>query len=211
MNTATTISFWMTVGMINVAVLNTHAEEIYYRLDNVTLEENTQMTGLFSWTYDTNDFENGVGQFIALSIPHTAHDQDDLDASFDIGKSIEITLAGSVHDDGVDITLVLDQPLTPTTSSRVNLIESKYEIGGNGFHSGWFQNGRISPTNVVLSITNTSPDVATISWEPDIPGYMLQETLDLIVTNWMNASSGSTNPVGVPTTAQRTFFRLKKP
>ena len=122
-----------------------HADTVTYMLDNVILDDHTQMTGTFLWTYDTGDFENGVGQFTSLDVPHTSHDHTDLNASFDIGKSIEITLVGSTHDDGVDITLVVSQPLTPTTSSLLDLAQSKFEIGGNGFHTGVFLSGRISP------------------------------------------------------------------
>lgn len=61
-------------------------------------------------------------------------------------QSIEITLPGSTHDDGVDIVLVLSIPLAPNTSSLIDLVLSKYEIGGNGFHDGVFVTGRISPT-----------------------------------------------------------------
>lgn len=31
-----------------------------YLLDHVTLDDHTQMTGTFTWTYDTGKFENGV-------------------------------------------------------------------------------------------------------------------------------------------------------
>ncbi len=102
------------------------------------------MTGTFSWTYDAGDFENGIGQFNSLDIPHTSHDHTDLKISIDIGKTIEITLIGNFHDDGVDISLVLSQPLTPTSSSSLDLTESKYDIGGNGFFAGVFLSGRIA-------------------------------------------------------------------
>ena len=102
------------------------------------------MHGTFTWTFNSGDFENGVGQFIFLDIPHTSHDHTDLNATIDVSQSIEITLAGSTHDDGVDITLFLSQPLTPTTSSFIDLIRSKFEIGGNGFHTGVFLGGRIT-------------------------------------------------------------------
>jgi hypothetical protein len=98
-------------------------------------------------------FRLSAGQFSFLDIPYTPHDHTDLDAVFDIGNSIEITLAGSVHDDGVDITLFLLQPLTPTTSSSIDLVRSKYSIGGNGFHDGLFLSGSISPTVSVPSVS----------------------------------------------------------
>jgi hypothetical protein len=132
-------------SFIIMAAFNAHAATVNYTLENVILDDNTQMTGRFSWTFDPGNFENGVEEFTSLEIPHTSHNHNDLDATIDVGQSIEITLPGSTHDDGVDISLVLLQPLTPTTSSLINLLESKYEIGGNGFHDGLFLSGRISP------------------------------------------------------------------
>ncbi len=144
-NTVKNISFWMVFSLIILAGFSANAEVVDYILDNVILDDATQMTGIFSWTYDVGDFENGVGQFTALVIPHTSHDHTDLDATIDVQQSIEITLPGSTHDDGVDITLVLLVPLTPTTSSSIHLVLSKYEIGGNGFFTGLFLSGLISP------------------------------------------------------------------
>jgi hypothetical protein len=151
-----------------------NADTVFYTLDNVTLADNTQMTGTFSWTYDVGDFENGVGQFTFLEIPWTSHDHTDLDAAFDIGGSIEITLEGSVHDDGVDITLALAQPLTPTTSSLLVLGpgESKYEIGGNGFHDGLFQSGSISP---ILEPENLPDPLLGGTPIDGLPGWFFSE------------------------------------
>ncbi len=144
MNTAKNIYCWIFLSFIIMAASDAHAETVIYDLDNVILDENQrQMSGTFSWTFDIGDFENGVGEFTFLYIPFTSHDHTDLEAVVDVGSSIEITLDGSVHDDGVDITLVLMQPLTPTTSSLIDLVESKYEIGGNGFHDGLFVSGSI--------------------------------------------------------------------
>ena len=149
MNPAKNFNLWMIFGFLIMAASSAHAAVVRYTLDNVILDDNNaQMTGTFSWTYDVGDFENGVGIFRSLDIPFTSHDHTDLDVVFDIGSSIEITLAGSVHDDGVDITLFLLQPLTPTTSSSIDLVRSKYEIGGNGFHDGLFLSGSISPIAV---------------------------------------------------------------
>lgn len=139
------IRLWLVCCFIPIAAFDALATTVNYTLINVFLDDNTQMKGAFSWTFDTGEFENGVGQFTYLDIPHTVHNHNDLNATIDVGQSIEITLPGSTHDDGIDITLVLSQPLTPTVSSSINLIESKYEIGGNGFHDGLFQSGEISP------------------------------------------------------------------
>ena len=145
MSTAKNNCFWLICSFIFIAAFNAHAATVNYSLENIILDDNTQMTGRFSWTFDIGDFENGVGQFTSLEIPHTSHNHNDLDAAFDVGRSIEITLDANIHDDGVDISLVLLQSLTPTTSSSINLVESKYSIGGNGFHDGIFLSGRISP------------------------------------------------------------------
>ena len=145
MSTAKNICFRMICSFIFMAVFNAHADTVNYMLDNVILDDQTQMTGTFTWTYDAGDFENGAGQFTSLDIPHTLHDHTDLKITIDIGKTIEITLIGNYHDDGVDISLVLSQALTPTTSSPLDLTQSKYDIGGNGFFAGLFISGQISP------------------------------------------------------------------
>jgi hypothetical protein len=153
------ICVWMISSLIFLAAFNTHADSVTYTLKNVILDDSTQMTGTLLWAFDTGNFENGVGQFTSLVIPHTSHDHTDLDATIDVTQSIEITLPGSSHDDGVDIALVLLQPLTPTTSALIDPVNSKYEIGGNGFHDGLFLNGRISP------VTNGSSLVFKNSFE----------------------------------------------
>jgi hypothetical protein len=199
----------MLLVALMTAALRTPAATILYTLDSVILQDHRQMTGVFSWTYTTNDFENGTGEFLDLDIPWTTHDQDDLHAVFDIGSSIEITLEGSVHDDGVDITLFLKQALSLTNAAALDLTRSKYEIGGNGFHDGVFTNGAIAPTNLFLTVTAIGPGFAEISWSPPLPGVTLQETPILIHPTWTNAPSGTTNPATIPITTR--FYRAKQP
>jgi hypothetical protein len=62
-----------------------------------------------------------------------------------------------------------------------------------------------------LTINPASPGNATISWTPNPPGFVLQETLSLSPTNWINSVSGATNPVVVPATLPTKFYRLFKP
>jgi len=62
-----------------------------------------------------------------------------------------------------------------------------------------------------LSIVPVSSGIATISWIPATPGYVLQENLNLATTNWINSPSGSTNPIPIPATVPTKFYRLFKP
>jgi hypothetical protein len=65
-----------------------------------------------------------------------------------------------------------------------------------------------TPGAPLLSIVAAGPGQAQISWEPDTPGFVLQETLSLAPTNWVNSASGTNNPVIVPATLPAKFFRL---
>ncbi len=62
-----------------------------------------------------------------------------------------------------------------------------------------------------LAIVPATPGNATISWTPNTPGFVLQETLSLTPTNWVNSVSGATNPISVPATLPTKFYRLFKP
>jgi len=175
----------LTLTLTSLAAFSAHAEVVEYTLENVILDDsNAQMHGTFLWSYEVGDFENGEGEFTFLEIPFTWHDHTDLDATFDVGNSIEITLEGSVHDDGVDITLFLLEPLTPTSGSEIDLDRSKYEIGGNGFHDGLFLSGSVevsgaadvgenssSPTNRLTAFPNPFEVHTTVSYFVAQPGF----------------------------------------
>jgi hypothetical protein len=62
-----------------------------------------------------------------------------------------------------------------------------------------------------LTIVPAAPGNATISWLPNTPGFVLQESLSLSPANWTNSASGATNPVTIPTTLPAKLYRLKKP
>ncbi|MCB1686962.1 MAG: thrombospondin type 3 repeat-containing protein [Halioglobus sp.] len=134
------------------------ADTATYKLDNVIMHNDFSgiggypMTGTFLWTYDSEDFENGTGEFIELSIPWlSANDYELLTINFDIGGSIEFNRDGtaSTHDEGIDITLFFEPGLTPSGSAQIDLVRSKFDIGGNGFIEGHFTSGSIllSPLN----------------------------------------------------------------
>jgi hypothetical protein len=68
-----------------------------------------------------------------------------------------------------------------------------------------------TPGAPLLSIAAAGAGQATISWTPATPGFVLQETLSLSPTNWVNSASGATNPAIVPATVPTKFYRLFKP
>jgi len=203
--------FLMISGVVNLVAFNARAETVYYTLDNVILDDGTQMAGIIAWPYTIGDFENGTPYFVSLTIPHSPHNQDDLIATIEVAQ-IEITFDGNVHGDGVDIKLVLQPDLTPSTSSLINtnVVASKYSIGGDGFNDGYFVSGSISPTNVTLSIAPDSPGFVALAWGPEIPGYVLQEK-PILSTNWTDSASGTTNPIVIPITAPAMFYRVATP
>ena len=48
-----------------------------------------------------------------------------------------------------------------------------------------------------------------VSWSPDNPGWILQETFSLM-TNWVDSASGTTNPITIPVTEAAMFYRLRQ-
>lgn len=64
------------------------------------------------------------------------------------------------------------------------------------------------PAAPTLTIVRTPPGQATISWTPPTPGFVLQERTNLVSGNWSNSPSGSTNPITVPATLPKKFYRL---
>jgi hypothetical protein len=63
-----------------------------------------------------------------------------------------------------------------------------------------------------LTTAKGAPGFALISWTPATgTNWVLQENLNLGTTNWVNSPSGATNPIVVPATAPKKFYRLFKP
>jgi hypothetical protein len=131
------------------------AATVSYILDNVFLDNNTQVTGAFDWDYTIGDFEGGSGIFTALDIPvqpnGSAPPLEDPNMVLSIeNNQIEISLDGNFHDYGLDIIMKFVQPLSPTQSSLIDLNTSFYECCGNGFQDHFFSSGSITP--VVSSV-----------------------------------------------------------
>jgi hypothetical protein len=68
-----------------------------------------------------------------------------------------------------------------------------------------------TPDAPLIGIVRDGPGHAMISWEPDMPDFVLQQSDSLSSANWTDSPSGSTNPVTVPVTGQATFYRLIQP
>jgi predicted outer membrane repeat protein len=92
---------------------------------------------------------------------------------------------------------VIDEALIPDAS------------GGDGSDIGAVE-GSIPEPLPRLTIVPLAGGQARISWEPDSPGFVLQETPALAGT-WTNAPSGALNPVIIPTTVGTRFYRVMQP
>lgn len=66
-----------------------------------------------------------------------------------------------------------------------------------------------------LTITPTGTAQVMVSWTPNTPGFVLQESWSLTTPHWTNAPTGATNPVNISVAGLATpparFFRLFKP
>jgi hypothetical protein len=62
-----------------------------------------------------------------------------------------------------------------------------------------------------LLIANAGTGLAQISWSPASTNWVLQERVSLTAGSWTNSPSSMTNPVVVPATLPKKFYRLFKP
>jgi succinate-acetate transporter protein len=58
-----------------------------------------------------------------------------------------------------------------------------------------------------LEIVSEGGTNVVVSWAPDAPGWVLQETFNLH-SNWVDSVSGSLNPVSIPVAEAAMFYRL---
>ena len=121
-----------------------------YTLDNVWLLPDIshpgyppqQMTGSFEWTYQQGDFENGSGQFIDLDMPWYGQDYNALNINVDL-TSIEFTLPGNFHDRGVDLTLFLLEPFSPSQPATIDTTRSIFDIQQGPTYKGHAISGSV--------------------------------------------------------------------
>jgi hypothetical protein len=74
----------------------------------------------------------------------------------------------------------------------------------------------VLPANPILRIFLTDTNTAVVAWPSAATGFLLQQSADLIATNWSNVSSniqsvGSESLVVLPRSASPQFYRLKLP
>lgn len=101
-----------------------------------------------------------------------------------------------------------------TLSGTIGQPDAGVHTGGNyslvgGFWGAFAVQEIGSPT---LFIRPAGPGQVTISWDPSIAGFVLQESLDLNLApgGWNNSPSGASNPVTVASPGIK-FYRLRKP
>lgn len=193
------------------------AETQYFALDNVFfLKEGTtsnlqQMHGYFAWNYAPGDFENGTGEWLYVDIPGTTHGIDDLIVTMEVG-GIEISLDGSFHDDGVDVSLKFLTDLSPAASSAIDTdpANSKFDIGGNGFYRGTIDSGSVVPFEFTLQMTHPSPTTARVTWTPNYPWCVLEQSATLLPGGWTDPGATSPHDQAI-TVGSRMFYRLRVP
>jgi hypothetical protein len=100
-----------------------------------------------------------------------------------------------------------------SVSGTIGQPDAGVASGGNYSITGgfWSLFAVHTPGAPTLTIVPAAPGQATVSWTPNTPGFVLQETWGLSPTNWTHSPSGATNPVTVPATMSVRFYRLIKP
>ncbi len=146
--------------ILSVATKTAKAHTITYQLNDVYLgSASREMTGTFEWTYNSGDFENGSGLFTDLYIPWYGSEISDFNITIE-PKSIEFTLAGNFHDQGVDITLFFldgDGLSSTNMSSVIDTSRSEYKIEVGVTYSGFVVNGSVD------AMTSSVPEPTTIA------------------------------------------------
>jgi hypothetical protein len=101
------------------------------------------------------------------------------------------------------------------TTAQLNLPPGTYywsvqAVDGAYIGGAFAEEGVVIVTSPVLSIARSGTNVI-VSWQPAIPGWILQETSNLNPSNWTNSPSGFINPAMIPATELTKFYRLFKP
>lgn len=139
----------------------------------------------------------GVGGWCLVLLTSSAH------AQYTINWSNIDGGGGSSMGGVYSVSGTIGQP-----DAGVTMTNGQYAVTG-GF---WALPTAVQTTNApLLTIAPATPGQATISWTPNTPGFVLQESWSLSPANWTNSPSGATNPIAVPATLPTKFYRLFEP
>jgi len=113
----------------------------------------------------------------------------------------------------------IDGPVNSTNrwlSNRLNIVVadgrlSLSNLAGAGNNKICFID--ILPVWPALRLNPSANGLATLSWTPETPGFMLQHADSLAPSplKWVDAPSGAVNPVTIPTTNAGRFYRVVRP
>jgi uncharacterized delta-60 repeat protein len=125
------------------------------------------------------------------------------DASFGAGGRVQTQLSPG-SDSAFAVALQPDRKAVLAGSAFLN---SAFQ-----FATARYITEDASSPNPRLQILPGSPGQILVSWAPNTPGFVLQETESLASPTWTNSLSGATNPVFLPTVLPASrFYRLFKP
>jgi hypothetical protein len=99
-----------------------------------------------------------------------------------------------------------------TLSGTIGQPDAGTLTGGNYVLDGGFWGGAFAVQQVgapTLFIERVGANVI-ISWDPNTPGFVLQESFSLSSPAWSNVSGGS-NGVSLPAAGPTKFYRLQRP
>jgi hypothetical protein len=80
--------------------------------------------------------------------------------------------------------------------------------GGVFVLEGGFWSGAVEDSATPTLHIQLSNDTIVISWDPNTPGFVLQQSDSLSPPAWVDAPSGNTNPARLAFTGPPRFYRL---
>jgi hypothetical protein len=92
--------------------------------------------------------------------------------------------------------------------------DAGFMAGGQFTVAGGFWSSPTAPEPLVaptLAISFAAQNQITLLWTPTAPGFVLQETTDLVPANWTNSPTGGASPVTVAASAATKFYRVMHP
>lgn len=141
-----------TIGFGQTRVVTYVLEDVWL-LPDIThpFSPPAQMTGMFEWTFEQGDFENGIGRFLEIVIPWYGSDLNSLVINVDI-PSVEMSLVGNFHDLGVDITLFYLGSLSPDQPVTIDTTRSLFEVQRGISIRGHMISGSVVPLIGVCAV-----------------------------------------------------------